>query len=124
MPEDVDPTPYAAVGVRGDEYPRIVIPLDSKESRLDLGTGGGIPKLAGQCGNLLGISERHRADGRCYTPAHEPRSIRVFDLGRRGTRVLIHGGSGCSTEIWSFEPPGDAEGWTRDIRSVIRRSRD
>ncbi|TMQ64556.1 MAG: hypothetical protein E6K77_03710 [Candidatus Eisenbacteria bacterium] len=25
------------------------------------------------------------------------------------TRVLIHGGSGRSTEIWSFEPPTDAE---------------
>lgn len=51
-------------------------------------------------------------------------SRRFYDVHRRGTRVLIHAGSGRSTEIWSFEPPTDAEGWTRDIRSVIRRSRD
>lgn len=47
-------------------------------------------------------------------------SRRLYDVHRRGTRVLVHAGSGRSTEIWSFEPPTDAEGWTRDIRSVIR----
>jgi len=51
-------------------------------------------------------------------------SRRFYDVHRRGTRVLVHAGSGGSTEIWSFEPPTDAEGWTRDIRSVIRGSRD
>jgi hypothetical protein len=51
-------------------------------------------------------------------------SRRFYDVHRRGARVLVHAGSGRSTEIWSFEPPSDAEGWTRDIRSVIRRSRD
>jgi hypothetical protein len=50
-------------------------------------------------------------------------SRRFYDVHRRGTRVLVHAGSGRSTEVWSFEPPSDAEGWTRDIRSVIRRSR-
>ena len=45
---------------------------------------------------------------------------RRYDVHRRGTRVLIHAGTGRSGEVWSFEPPDDAEGWTRDIRAVIR----
>ncbi len=49
------------------------------------------------------------------------RSRRFYDVRRRGTRVLIHAGSGRSGEVWSFEPPEDAEGWTRDIRTVIRK---
>ena len=46
---------------------------------------------------------------------------RRYDVHRRGARVLIHAGTGRSGEVWSFEPPDDAEGWTRDIRAVIRR---
>jgi len=46
---------------------------------------------------------------------------RRYDVNRRGARVLIHAGTGRSAEVWSFEPPDDAEGWTRDIRAVIRR---
>ena len=49
-----------------------------------------------------------------------PRSRR-YDVSRREGRVLIHAGTGRTGEVWSFEPPdGDAEGWTRDIRAVIR----
>ena len=49
-----------------------------------------------------------------------PRSRR-YDVSRREGRVLIHAGTGRAGEVWSFEPPdGDAEGWTRDIRAVIR----
>ena len=48
------------------------------------------------------------------------RSRRAYDVHRRGTRVLIHAGSGRSGEVWSFEPATDADGWTRDIRTVIR----
>ena len=47
-------------------------------------------------------------------------SRRAYDVHRRGTRVLIHAGTGRSGEVWSFEPATDADGWTRDIRAVIR----
>jgi hypothetical protein len=49
---------------------------------------------------------------------------RRYDVHRRGTRVLIHAGSGRSGEVWSFEPADDAEGWTRDIRAVIQNPSD
>lgn len=53
-----------------------------------------------------------------------PRSRR-YDVSRREGRVLIHAGTGRSAEVWSFEPPdGDAEGWARDIRAVIRAGRE
>ena len=46
---------------------------------------------------------------------------RRYEVHRRGARVLIHhAGTGRSGEVWSFEPQDDAEGWTRDIRAVIR----
>ena len=48
------------------------------------------------------------------------RSRRFYDVHRRGTRVLVHAGSGRSGEVWSFAPATDADGWTRDIRVVIR----
>jgi hypothetical protein len=49
------------------------------------------------------------------------RSRRPCEVHRRGTRVRIYARSGTrSGEIWSFEPSTDAEGWTRDIRAVIR----
>ncbi len=49
-----------------------------------------------------------------------PATARRFSVERSGTRVRIRSGEGRSTEIWSFEPPGDAGGWTVDIRAVIR----
>jgi len=45
---------------------------------------------------------------------------RRYDVHRREGRVLIRAGTGRTGEIWSFEPPDDPEGWTRDIRAVIR----
>jgi len=43
----------------------------------------------------------------------------VFEVHRREARVRIRSGGGRSGEVWSFEPPEDPEGWTRDIRAVI-----
>lgn len=48
-------------------------------------------------------------------PGHADR----YSVERSGTRVRIRSGAGRSGEIWSFEPPGDAAGWTADIRSAI-----
>jgi hypothetical protein len=48
-------------------------------------------------------------------PGHADR----YSVERSGTRVRIRTGTGRSGEIWSFEPPGDAPGWTADIRSAI-----
>ena len=42
-----------------------------------------------------------------------------YSVERSGNRVRIRSGAGRSAEIWSFEPPGDAAGWTADIRSAI-----
>ena len=47
---------------------------------------------------------------------------RGYTVERAGNRIRIRHGSGRSAEIWSFEPPGDAPGWTTDIRSVITNS--
>ena len=52
-----------------------------------------------------------------------PASRRAYDVARDGDRVRIGAGSGKSREVWSFVPPDDAEGWTRDIRAVIRSAR-
>ncbi|MEO8226636.1 MAG: hypothetical protein ABI637_04345 [Gemmatimonadota bacterium] len=49
-----------------------------------------------------------------------PATARRFSVERTGTRVRIRSGEGKSSEIWSFEPAGDAAGWTADIRAVIR----
>jgi hypothetical protein len=51
-----------------------------------------------------------------------PLSRRYFDVARDGNRVRIRGGSGQAEEVWSFQPPSDAEGWTEAIRAVIRAS--
>lgn len=49
-------------------------------------------------------------------PGHADR----YSVERSSNRVRIRSGAGRSAEIWSFEPPGDAAGWTADIRSAIR----
>jgi hypothetical protein len=49
-----------------------------------------------------------------------PRTRRFCEVERRRDRVRVRAGSGQSAQVWSFVPPGDAEGWTRDIRAVIR----
>jgi hypothetical protein len=50
-------------------------------------------------------------------------SRRAYDVEREGRRVRIGAGSGKSREVWSFQPPDDADGWTLDIRMVIRSAR-
>jgi hypothetical protein len=52
-----------------------------------------------------------------------PASRRAYEVERDGRRVRIGAGAGKSREVWSFEPPDDAEGWARDIRAVIRSAR-
>lgn len=42
-----------------------------------------------------------------------------YSVERSGDRVRIRTGAGRTGEIWSFEPPGDAAGWTADIRSAL-----
>jgi len=51
-----------------------------------------------------------------------PRTRRYVEVARDAGRVRIRAGSGRSQEVWSFEPPSDADGWARDIRAVIRAS--
>jgi hypothetical protein len=51
-----------------------------------------------------------------------PGSGRRYEVHRDGDRVRISAGSGRSSETWSFAPPDSADGWTRDIRAVIRLS--
>jgi hypothetical protein len=52
-----------------------------------------------------------------------PRTRRFVQVRRDGNRVRISAGGGRSAESWSFVPPGDAEGWTADIRAVLRQTR-
>jgi hypothetical protein len=50
------------------------------------------------------------------------RTRREVAVEREGTRVRLRAGRGKSEVLWSFVPPdGDAEGWTRDLRAVIRQ---
>ncbi|MGE0554225.1 MAG: hypothetical protein AB7R55_12415 [Gemmatimonadales bacterium] len=53
----------------------------------------------------------------------KPTSRRFYQVSRDGGRVRINAGSGGARETWSFEPPSDADGWTKAIRAVIRGSR-
>lgn len=55
--------------------------------------------------------------------AIDPASTRWYEVHRDGVRVRINAGSGKERETWSFTPPDDADGWTRDIRAVIRASK-
>lgn len=52
-----------------------------------------------------------------------PRSRRFYGVERERDRVRIRSGVGRREEIWSFIPPSDPDGWTADIRAVIRGSR-
>ena len=50
-----------------------------------------------------------------------PRTRRDVSIERDGRRVRVRVGQGRSEVLWSFEPPdGDAEGWARDLRAVVR----
>ena len=50
-------------------------------------------------------------------PGHGDR----YGVERVGTRIRIRAGAGRAAEVWSFEPPADAPGWTADIRAAIRK---
>jgi hypothetical protein len=52
-----------------------------------------------------------------------PRTQRAVGVQRSADRVRIRSGTGRSEEVWSFVPPGDAEGWTADIRALIKASK-
>lgn len=45
-----------------------------------------------------------------------------YGVERAGSRIRIRSGTGRSAEVWSFEAPADAPGWTADIRTAIRSS--
>jgi hypothetical protein len=51
-----------------------------------------------------------------------PRTRKDVSVERSGGRVRIRSGRGRSEEVWSFEPPDDPEGWTTDIRQMIRQN--
>jgi hypothetical protein len=51
-----------------------------------------------------------------------PTSRRSYEVHRDHDRVRVTAGGGESSESWSFYPPDDPDGWTRDIRAVIRGS--
>jgi hypothetical protein len=52
-----------------------------------------------------------------------PRSTGFYEVRRDHERISFHVGSGASTLIWSFRPADDPEGWTKDIRAVIRNAK-
>lgn len=49
-----------------------------------------------------------------------PRTRKQVAVERSGTRIRIRTGRGRAEEIWSFQPPDNAEGWVEDIRKVVR----
>ncbi|HTK68394.1 MAG TPA: hypothetical protein VL857_01200 [Candidatus Eisenbacteria bacterium] len=51
-----------------------------------------------------------------------PRTRKVVAVERREQRIRIRVGKGRAAEIWSFVPAGDAEGWARDLRAVLKTS--
>ena len=52
-----------------------------------------------------------------------PRSTGFYDVHRDHDRLSLRAGGGKSPVSWSFHPPADADGWTRDIRAVIRQAK-
>ena len=52
-----------------------------------------------------------------------PRSTGFYDIHRDADRLSLHAGSGKSAASWSFRPPEDADGWTKDIRAVIKNAK-
>ena len=52
-----------------------------------------------------------------------PAARRDLSVERSADRIRIHSGRGRSEEVWSFVPPGDAPGWTTDIRAAINASK-
>lgn len=52
-----------------------------------------------------------------------PRSTGYYDVHRDKDRISLRAGSGKSALSWSFRPPEDADKWTIDIRTIIRRAK-
>ncbi len=52
-----------------------------------------------------------------------PRSTGFYEVHRDHDRISLRVGSGKSAVIWSFRPPENAEGWTDNIRSVIKKKK-
>jgi len=52
-----------------------------------------------------------------------PRSTGFYEVHRDHERISLRAGGGKSAANWSFRPPEDPEGWTGDIRAVIKRAR-
>ena len=52
-----------------------------------------------------------------------PRSTGFYEVHRDHDRISLHAGSGNSALSWSFRPPDNAEGWTLDIRNVIKNAK-
>ena len=52
-----------------------------------------------------------------------PTSRKANEVRREADRVIVSSGSGQSRVSWSFRPADDTEGWARDIRAVIGRTR-
>ncbi len=53
----------------------------------------------------------------------QPTTRRWVEVHRDRDRVRINAGTRGNTEVWSFQPPGDAAAWAEAIRAVIRASR-
>jgi hypothetical protein len=52
-----------------------------------------------------------------------PRSTGFYEIHRDHERLSLRDGGGKSAVNWSFRPPQEPEGWTSDIRAVIKRAR-
>jgi hypothetical protein len=52
-----------------------------------------------------------------------PHSTGFYDIRRDHDRLSLRAESGKSATNWSFRPPQDPEGWTADIRAVIKHAR-
>lgn len=52
-----------------------------------------------------------------------PRSTGFYEIRRDHDRLSLRAGGGQSAASWSFRPPDDSEGWTREIRAVIKKAK-
>lgn len=52
-----------------------------------------------------------------------PRSTGFYEIHRDHDRLSLRAGGGKSGVNWSFRPPDDADGWTSDIRAVIKQAK-